>query len=57
MEIVLTIEEIENLIMMHDHCKRHFNHEYARNAIKKVKQARDKYMEEFKKQRELFDEG
>lgn len=56
MEVTLTIEEAENILMMHDHCKRHFNHEYARTAIKKVKLARDEYMEEFKKQRELFEQ-
>lgn len=38
--------EVENLLMMADFCKRHFNHEYARNAIKRLNAARNEYVQQ-----------
>jgi hypothetical protein len=38
-EVKLTIEEAENIVMMHEFCIRWYSHEYAVNAIKKIRTA------------------
>jgi hypothetical protein len=43
MTVDFSIAEVENLLMMADHCKRHFDHEYARNAVAKLQAARKEY--------------
>ena len=47
MNVNFTIQEIENLIMMHDFCKRWFDYEYARNAVRKLAKARNEYIAKF----------
>lgn len=37
--VTFTISEAENLCMMHDFCKRHNSHEFAVNAIAKIRKA------------------
>jgi hypothetical protein len=40
MEIPFTLLEIENLLMMHGHCERHFKHSHAVSAVAKLQKAR-----------------
>ena len=37
--VELTIEEAENLVVMHEFCKRWYSHSYAVNAIQKIRVA------------------
>ena len=47
MMVDLSICEIENLLMMHERVKQHYNHGYAKSAIKKLNAARKEYMKPF----------
>jgi hypothetical protein len=52
MNVNLTLCEIENLIMMHEFCKRWYDHEYARNAAQKLAKVRNEYIVAFGKEPE-----
>jgi hypothetical protein len=45
MTVELTLPELENLLMMHDFCKRWFDHEYARSAAAKLEKAKKEQLE------------
>lgn len=45
--VEFTLCELENLIMMSDFCKRWFDHEYARTAVSKIREARNEIMKKY----------
>lgn len=43
--IQFSINELANLVMMYEFCERHFQHDFAQNAITKVKRTLNTYIE------------
>lgn len=53
--VELSLLEADNLVMMHDFCKRWFNHEYAVKGVQKLRAAIKREKERFAEQSELFE--